>query len=162
MLRVHFGAAEILRVDLLTGCRFHQRRAAEKNGPRALDDDRLVGHRRHVRAACGARSHHGCNLRDALGRQPRLIEKDAPEVLAIGKHLGLQRKKRPARVDQIQARQPVFERDLLSAQVLLDRNRIVRPALHRGIVGDDDDVALRDATNAGDEARAGVSSSYTP
>ena len=86
-----------------------------------------------------------------LRRHPRLVEEDAAEVLAIGKDLGLQRQERAARVDEVDAGQAVLERDLLRAQVLLDRERVVGAALDRGVVGDDQHLAARDAADAGDE-----------
>ena len=136
--RVDVGAAELFRRDLLAGRGFHERRPAEKDRPGALDDDRLVRHRRHVRAAGGARPHHDGNLRNAFGRHPRLVEEDPAEVIAVGEHLGLQRQERAARVDEVDAGQPVVERDLLRAQVLLDGDRVVGPALDGRVVGDDD------------------------
>ena len=151
--RVDVGAAELLGGDFLAGRRLHERRAAEKDRAGALDDDGLVGHRRHVGAAGGARAHDDGDLRDALGRHPRLVEEDAAEVIAIGKDLGLQRQEGAARVDQIDARQAVLERDLLRADVLLDRDRIVGAALDRRVVGDDQHLAARDAADAGDDAR---------
>jgi hypothetical protein len=41
-------------------------------------------------AARRARAHDDGDLRNPLGRHPRLIEEDAPEVLAIGEDLGLE------------------------------------------------------------------------
>ena len=49
----------------------------------------------------------------------------------------------------------VGHRHLLRAQVLLDRQRVVRAALHRRVVGDDDDLAAGDTPDPGDQARAG-------
>jgi len=72
-------------------------------------------------------------------------------VFAIGEDLGLQRQKGPARIDQVDARQPVLERDLLRADVLLHRRRIVGAALHRRVVGDDEHFAPRDAADARDD-----------
>ena len=89
-----------------------------------------------------------------LGRHARLVEEDPAEVIAVGEHLGLQRQERAARVDQVDAGQAVLERDLLRAHVLLHRHRVVRAALHRGVVGDDDHFAAGDAADAGDDARA--------
>ena len=139
--RVDVGAAELLRRDLLACRRFHERRAAEKDRAGALDDDRLVRHRGHVGAAGRARAHHDGNLRDAFGRHARLVEEDAAEVVPVGEHLGLQRQEGAARIDQIDAGQPVLERDLLRAQVLLHGDGVVGPALDGRVVGDDD--ALR-------------------
>jgi hypothetical protein len=47
------------------------------------------------------------------------------------------RQVRAAAVDQIDARQPVFLGNLLRAQMLLDRQRIIGAALHRRVVADD-------------------------
>ena len=110
--RVHVGAAQLLGRHLFAGRRLHERRAAEEDRAGALHDDRLVRHRRHVGAAGRARAHHHRDLRDACRRHARLVEEDAPEVLAIGEDLGLHRQERAARIHQIDARQPVLERDL--------------------------------------------------
>ena len=85
----------------------------------------------------------------------RLVEEDAAEMVAVGEDLGLVRQVRAAAVDQIDARQPVLERDLLRAQVLLDRQRIVGAALHRRVVADDHHLPPGHAADAGDHARAG-------
>ena len=135
--RVDVGAAEFLGRDFLAGRRLDERRTGQKDRAGAVDDDRFVRHRRHVRAAGRARSHHDGDLRDALGRHPGLVEEDPPEVLAVREDLGLERQERAARVHQIDARQAVLERDLLRADVLLDGDREVGAALHRRVVGDD-------------------------
>ena len=108
--RVHVGAAELLRRHVLAGRGLHERRAADEDRPGAAHDHRLVRHRRDVRAACGARAHHDRDLRDALRRHPRLVEEDAAEVLAVGEDLGLEREERAARVDEVEAREPVLAR----------------------------------------------------
>src|SRR5215212_12094379 len=45
--------------------------------------------------------------------------------------------------------------DLLGAQVLLDRHREIRPAFDSGIVGNNKDFAIADASNAGDNPSSG-------
>ena len=134
---VEVAAAEILGRHDLAGGRLHQRRAAEEDRALVADDHRLVAHRRHVRAARGARAEHGGDLGDAARRELGLVVEDPPEVVAVGEHLVLGRQERPAGVDEVDARQPVLERDLLGPQVLLDRHRVVRAALDGGVVGDD-------------------------
>ena len=109
--------------------------------PGALHDHALVAHRRHVGAAGRARAHDGRELRDAVGRHARLVVEDAPEVVAVGEDLGLQRQVGAAGIDQVDAREAVLERDLLRAQVLLDRQREVRAALDGRVVGDDHALA---------------------
>ncbi len=58
-------------------------------------------------------------------------------MVAIREHLVLQRQERAAGIDQVDARQPVLLRDLLRAQMLLHRHRVIGTALDRGVVGDD-------------------------
>ena len=150
--RVHVAAAERLGVDDLAGGGLHQRRTAEEDGALLAHDDRLVAHGRHVGAARGARTHHHRELRDAARRHLRLVVEDPSEVLAIGEHVVLARQERAARIDQVDARQPVLERDVLRAQVLLDRDRVVGAALHRGVVADDHALDAAHAADAGDHA----------
>ena len=132
------GAAQLLGRHVLAGRGLHERRAAEEDRASALDDDRLVAHRRDVRAAGRARAHHERHLRDARGRHPGLVVEDAAEVIAIGEDLGLERQERAAGIDEVEARKLVLERDLLGSQVLLDRHRVVGAALDGGVVRDDD------------------------
>ena len=147
--RVQLGSAQLLGRDLLAGGGLHERRAAEEDGAGALHDDGLVGHGRHVRAAGGAAPHHERHLGNAPRRQLGLVVEDAPEVLAVGKDLVLERQERAAGIHQVEAGQPVLEGDLLGAQVLLDRDRVVRPTLHRRVVGDDHAFDALDPTDAG-------------
>ena len=71
-------------------------------------------------------------------------------MVTIREDVGLHRQERPARVDEVDARQPVLERNLLRPQVLLDGEGVVRAALDRRVVGDDhagsplDDADTRD------------------
>ena len=151
---MHVGAAELLGGHHLADRGLHQRRPAEEDGALVLHDDGFVRHRRHIGAAGGARAHHRRDLRDAGGRHLRLVVEDAAEMLAIGKDLVLQRQEGAAGIDQIDARQMVVARDLLRAQVLLHRDRIIGAALDGGVVGDDDAVAPAHAADAGDDAGA--------
>ena len=75
-------------------------------------------------------------------------------MLAVGEHFGLMRQVGAARVDEIDARQPVLARDLLGAQVLLHRHRVIGAAFDRRVVGDDHAFAALDAADAGDQAGA--------
>ena len=151
---MHVRAAEILRRHHLAGRRLHQRRPAEKDRALLAHDDGLVRHRRHIGAARRARAHHDGDLRNAQRRHRRLIVEDAAEMLAVGKDLGLVRQVRAAGIDQIDARQPVLARDLLRAQMLLHRHRIIGAALDRRVVADDHAFAALDAADAGDDAGA--------
>ena len=74
-------------------------------------------------------------------RHRRLVVEDAAEMLAVGKDLVLVRQVGAAGIDEVDAGQMVLPRDLLGAQMLLHRDRIIGPALDRGVVGDDDAFA---------------------
>ena len=150
---MHVAAAELLGGDLLAGRGAHQRRARQEDRALAADDDVLVAHRGHVGAARRATAHHDRDLRDAYRGHPRLVVEDAAEVMLVGKDLGLHRQKRAARIDQVNARQPVFDRDLLRAQMLLHGHRKIGAALDGRVVGDDHRLAAVDAADAGDDAR---------
>ena len=81
----------------------------------------------------------------------RLVVEDAAEMLAVGEDLGLVRQVGAAGIDEIDAGQPVLARDLLRAQVLLHRHRVVGAALDGRVVADDHRLAARDAPDAGDD-----------
>ena len=152
--RVHVGAAQFLGGHILARGGLHQRRPAQKDRARALDDDGFVAHGRHVRAARRARPHDGRDLRDAGRAHDGLVMEDAAEVVHVGEDLVLHGQEGAARVDEIDARQPILQRHLLGAQVLLDRQREIGAALDGGIVGYDHALASFDAADAGDDARA--------
>ena len=151
---VDLGAAQLLGRDVLAGRGLHQRRAAEEDRAGALDDHGLVAHRRDVGATGRATAHDQRDLRDGRRRHAGLVVEDAAEVVAVREDLGLEREECAAAVDEVDARQPVLERDLLGAQVLLDGHRVVRAALDRRVVGDDDAGRALDAADAGDDAGA--------
>ncbi len=132
---------------------FDQGRSAEEDRALAPHDHALVAHRRHVRPTRRARAHDRGDLRDTARRQLRLVAEDAAEVLAVGEHLVLHRQEGATRVDEVDARQAVLERDLLRAQVLLHGEGEVGAALHRRVVGDHHDVAPVHETDAGDDPR---------
>ncbi len=150
---MQLAAAELLGRDDLADRGLHQRRAAEEDRALVAHDHRLVAHRRHVRAAGRARAEHGGDLRDAGGRHPRLVVEDAPEVVAIREDLVLHRQERAAGVDEVDAGQPVLERDLLRAQVLLHGERVVRAALDGRVVADHHHVPPVHEPDARDDAR---------
>ncbi len=152
--RVDLSAAQVFGAHHLPGRGLHERRSAEKDGSLIAHDDGLVGHRRHIGAARGARAHHCSDLGDAGGGKIGLIIKDAAEMLAIGKHFGLARQVGAAGIDQIDARQPVFECDLLRPQMLFHRDGEIGAALDGGVVGDDDAFAPLDPADAGDQSGA--------
>ena len=117
-------------------------------------DDCLVRHRRHVGAPRRARAHHHRDLRNARRGQVRLVEEDTAEMLAVRKDLVLAWQIGTSRIHQVDAGKPVGGRNLLGAQVLLHRDRIVAAALHRGVVAHHHAFPPGHATDAGDDAGA--------
>ena len=150
---MHVAATQILDRYHLAGGGLHQRRSAQEDGALVPDDDRFVGHGRHVSATGGAGSHDHGDLRDALGGHIGLVEENAAKVVPVGKNLILFWQKRAARVHQIDAGQVVLLGDFLGAQVFFHGQRIIGAALHRGVVGDDHAFAALHPANAGNHAR---------
>ena len=148
---VQVAAAQFLCGDHLAGRGLHQRRTAQEDRALVADDHALVAHGRHVGAAGGARPEDGGDLRDRCLRHRRLVVEDPAEVLAVGEDLVLHRQEGTAGVDEVDARQPVLQRHLLSAQMLLHRHRVVGAALDRGVVGHHDALAAGHPPDAGDD-----------
>ena len=154
---VDVASAEVLGAHLLAGRGLHERRAAEEDRAGALDDDRLVAHRRDIGSAGRGAAHHERDLGDPGRRHPGLVVEDPAEVVAVGEDVGLERQERAAAVDEIDARQAVLEGDLLGAEMLLDRHRVVGAALDGRVVGDDHDRRPLDPADPGDDpGRRGV------
>ncbi len=73
-------------------------------------------------------------------------------MVAVGKDLVLLRQECAAGVDQVDAGQPILTRDLLSTQMLFDRNRIVGAAFDGRVVGNDHAFAAGNPADTGDDA----------
>ena len=86
-------------------------------------------------------------------RHLRLVVEDAAKMPLVGKDLVLQRQEGAAGIDHVDARQIVLPRDVLRAQMLFHRHRIIGAALDGRVIGDDDAFAPRDAPDPGDDAR---------
>ena len=152
-LRMQRPAAKVLGADFLACRRLHQWRPGKEDRALLAHDHALVAHGGHIGPACGAAAHHAGDLRDTSRAHLRLVVEDAPEMVAIRKDLRLVGQVRPAAVDKVDARQAVLLRDLLRAQVLLHRHRVVGAALHRRIVGSDHHLPTADTPDSGDHAR---------
>ena len=152
---MNVGTAEILGRDDFAGRRLDERRARQKDRALARHDDRFVAHRRDIGAARRAASHHHRDLRDAHSRHPRLIVKNAAEVIAVGKHLILAWQMGAAAIDKINARQIVLLRDFLGAKMFFDGQRIIGAALDGGVIGDNDAFLTTYASYARDQPRRG-------
>ena len=153
--RVDVGAAEVLGGHVHSRRGLHQRRPTDEDRPLAFDDHGLVAHGRDVCAAGGGGTHDDGDLRDRERGHPCLVVEDPAEVLAVGEDFVLSREERSARVDEVEAGEPVLEGDLLRAQVLLHRERVIGAALHRRVVRDDHALVPADAADPGDDPRAG-------
>ena len=74
-------------------------------------------------------------------------------MFLVGEHGVLLWQEGAAAVDHIHARQMVFHRDLLCAQVFLDSVLHICAAFHRGVVGNDDSLAALNHADTCDDAR---------
>ena len=153
--RVHITAAQILGGHFLAGGGLHQWRPAEEDRALVFHDDRFIRHRRHIGATRGATAQHGGDLRDAIGAHVGLIEEDTAEMIAIGEHLVLPGQVGAAAIDQVKAGQAILRGDFLGAQMLLNGDRIVTAALHRGIVGHDHAQPAFNLAHPGNQAGGG-------
>ncbi len=149
---LHHRAAELLGADLLADRGLHQVRAGEEDRAGALDDVRLVAHDRQVGATGHARTHDRGALVDPRRRQAGVVVEGPAEVLSIGEDLVLERQEDPGRVDQVDDRQPVLERDLLRPQDLLAGQREPGPRLDGGIVRHHDHLTVVDPAESHDNA----------
>ena len=132
---VYIGASQGFGVHLFTGGGQHQRWPGQEYGPLPAYYDHFVTHGRDVSPPGRARTHDHGHLRDALGGHLSLIIEDAPKVIPVWKHLGLQGQKSAARVHQVDARQAVSQGDFLGPKVFLNGYGIITAAFHSGIVG---------------------------
>ena len=146
------GPAQILGGDHLARGGLHQRRTGQEDRALLADNHRLVGHGRHIGTARRAGTHDNRDLGNALGRHIGLIVEDAPEMVAIGKDLGLMRQVGAAAIDQIDARQTVLHGDFLRPQMLFHRHRVVGAALDGRIIADNHHLATGDTADPGNHA----------
>jgi hypothetical protein len=135
---VHLGAAQILVAGVFADGRLHQWRAGQVDAAAATHQNHVVRQARQVGTPGGGRAVHHRQLRDASGREPRLIgERAAP----LDEDLGLVHQVRAAAFHQRDQRQLVLAGQLLRAQRLLQAHRRHGAALDRA-VGSADQHAL--------------------
>src|SRR5699024_2195498 len=127
--------AQFLGRDDLSGGGLHQRRPAQEDGALITDDDGFVAHGGYVGASGGARTQDRGDLRDTFLRHGGLVVEDAAEVFPVGEDLVLHGQEGATGVGEVDTGEPVVQRDLLGAQMLFDRHRVVAAAFDRGVVG---------------------------
>ncbi len=151
---MHLRAAELLTRDLLANCGLHERGAREVEAA-SLGHQQRVAEHGQVSAAGHAVAHDRRVLRDALGRDHRVVAEDAAKVVGVGEDILLQRQEDSRAVDEVDQRHPCTTRNLLRADDLLARHREERARLHRGVVGDDHAEAALHLPDARDHTRRG-------
>lgn len=73
----------------------------------------------------------------------------------VREDVGLVRQSSTTRFDEIDTGKAVLEGNLLSSEVLLDREGVVSTALDRGVVGNDHAAAARDGSDTSDDTSSG-------
>ena len=147
---VHGRPAQLLVGRLLAGGHLDQRRAAQEDLGALLDHDDVVAHARDVgpagRGVAEHQGHGGHGRRRAPGEVP---EGPAPgdEQLGLGGEVG------PARLHQVDDRQPVLEGDVRGPGALAEGERVHGPAPHGGVVGADQALDPLDHADADDRRR---------
>ena len=148
---MHGCSTQFFRRDLLPNRCLHQCWASQEK-PAAVRHQDVVTHHRQITAARNTHAHDCGNLRNPHRRHHRIVSKYPSEVVSIGKNVFLQRKEYPGRIDQIDDRDPVLDRDVLRPNDFLRRHRKERASLNCGIVGDDHQHAAFDPCQPGDYA----------
>jgi hypothetical protein len=152
---VHLRAAQRVAIDDLADRGLHDLRPAEMHAAGAGRHDHLVGQGGDVGAARRAFAEHRGDLRDARRRHAALAIERPAEMVLIGENLVALGEVRSAAIDQIDHRKAVLEGDVLGAHVLADGLLEERPALGRGVVGDDHADHAADRADAGHQAGGG-------
>ena len=81
-----------------------------------------------------------------------MVEEDSAKVVAVRKDFILVRQVGSSGIDEVQAGEVILLRDLLGAEVLLDRDRKVGAALYRRVIGDDHALDAANAANSSDDS----------
>ncbi len=154
---VRCGTAQHIRFDLFANGGLHEERSGQEDRSGAVYDEGFIAHDGQIGASRHATAHDGRNLRDAFAGEDRVVAKDAPEVLLVGKDLVLHRQIYACRIHQVDDGHVVFERDLLGTQVLLRGDRKPGPGFHGGVVRHDQAEASAHVAQPHDRAARGAS-----
>lgn len=92
-----------------------------------------------------------------MGRHRGLVVKDASEMVFVGEDFCLEGEECSARIDEIDAREVVFKRNFLGAEVFFNGDRKIGSALDGCIVGDDYALTAVDSSDSGDDTGGGGS-----
>ena len=150
---MHFCAAKLLRVGLLAGRHLHERRPSQEDMRTATHEHRVVTEPRYVGSSRRGAPKDERDCRNIQRRQPRQV----PEHRSAGHELlSLRGEVGPARLDEVDERQPVSLGYLLCPQGLAKRERVVRPTPDRGVVPRHHALDALHHTDTGDEAAADV------
>src|SRR6185437_3801674 len=85
---------------------------------------------------------------------------DAPEMFFIGEYFVLHGQEDAGAIDDIDHRQMVFHRDLLETEVLFTCDRKPGTCFYGLVVGEDDELAVADISDAGNGAAGGTAALF--
>ncbi len=148
---MHLGAAQLFVGGDFAGGGLEQGRASQEGLGTAAHHDHIVGHAGQVGAAGGRVAVHHAHLRNAFGRQPRLIGEAAA---AFDEYLTDVHQVGAARFDQPHHRQFVLQRDGFGAQALAQAHRRDGAALDGAVRRDHHAADARDRADAADDPAA--------
>ena len=154
-LGVRDRTAQGLGVDRLSRGTLHEVRPTEPHERRALHHDDDVRQRREISAAGDARTHDGRELRHfEVVPHDRVVVKDARGAVLAREHAALIRQVHARGINEVDDRDTAAHRGFLRAQDFLDRLRPPRSRLDGGVVGDDNDLASMQHSDARHDTRA--------
>ncbi len=98
-------------------------------------------------------AHDGRDLRDAHRGHDCVIAKHASEIVGVGEDIFLQRQEHAGRIDQINRRNVILDRNVLRADDLLRRHGKERPGFDRGVIHDQHEQSSVYASQSRDHTR---------
>src|SRR5580704_2514890 len=147
---MHLRTTERLLIRHFTRRHLYQWWTGQKHLRPPLHHDHVIGHPRQIRAPRRRASKHDGDRRTSRPRTPRDIAKAA----APGdEDLALYRKIRPRRFDAQNHGKRILARNLSKPRILPQARLAGRPALQRGLVGNDQTLAAADQSDSADDAR---------
>ena len=151
---MHGSAAQLFGGNFLPNGGLHQRGPGKKQSA-AVGHQHVIAHHRQIAAAGNAHAHNRRNLCNAHCRHHSVVAEHAAEVVSVGEDVFLKRQEHAGRVDEINRRDTILNRDVLSSDNFLCSRGEESAGFYGGIIGDDHYQAGVNAREPGHHTRRG-------